>query len=166
MRTVTTFVHQLLIAVMLLAAPAAAAAQQAILEGHAGRVWFLDDAPIPHIVAGGSARLLLTPRLAIGPDVTHMRGPGRDRDWFFTANLTYDIGPLDWRVRPFVIVGAGYMHTTLDIPGGTFSGGEAGLTYGGGVRIMVSDRWFVAPQYRQGWEPHAGVMVSVGLFTR
>ena len=58
------------------------------LAGHAG---FADDATIEHSVFGGAGRVYVTPRLSVGPEITYMRGPREDRDWFFLGNLTFDI---------------------------------------------------------------------------
>jgi hypothetical protein len=40
---------------------------------------------------------------------------------------------------------------------------EGAFSFGGGARIMVNERWFVAPDYRMGWEPRWRIGVSVGL---
>src|SRR5262245_47745083 len=58
------------------------------LAGHAG---FADDAVIEHGVVGGAARFYVTPRISVGPEITYMKGPNTDRDWYFLGNLTWDI---------------------------------------------------------------------------
>lgn len=138
-------------------------AQPAIVEGHLGRTWFLDERAIPHVAAGGSARVFVTSRIAIGPEVMFMKGPGEDRDWFFTGNLTFDAGSPTWRIRPYILAGAGMMRTTLSTGIGRSTASEFALTYGAGARVMVRNGWFIAPEFRQGWEPHWGVVVSVGV---
>ncbi len=80
-----------------------------IFAGHAG---FADEGTIEHTVFGGAGRVYLTPRISVGPEITYMRGPGDDRDWFFLGNLIVDFRrPTSGRppkVSPFVIAGAGF----------------------------------------------------------
>lgn len=144
--------------------PRSAMAQRSIVEGHAGRAWFLDEAPIEHAVATASVRFFVGSRVAIGPEVAYMRGPGEDRDWFLTGNATVDVGPLRWRARamPYAVVGAGMSRFSTVIGAEPFSSSEGAFTFGAGARIALGTRWFVAPEYRIGWEPHWRLGVSVG----
>ena len=85
-----------------------------ILAGHAG---FADDATIEHSVFGGAGRIYVTPRISVGPEITYMRGPGDDRDWFFLGNFVYDFrSPGSGRpplVSPFVIAGGGFSRIAI-----------------------------------------------------
>ncbi|MEO8070641.1 MAG: hypothetical protein ABI652_04515 [Acidobacteriota bacterium] len=140
-----------------------------VAEGHAGHASFADNSPIGHSVFGGSARIFLTPRIAVGPEITYMRGPGADRDWFFTGNITVDV--LDprrrRRVAPYVIAGAGYTRQQAMVGTGLFSSGEGTFTAGAGARVdltdRLTDRLFVAPELRLGWELHWRAGLSLGV---
>ena len=155
----------IMLAVATVIVPQRAFAQRTILEGHAGRSWFLDESAIPHAVVAGGARLFVTPRIAIGPEVTFMNGPDTDEDWFLTGNATIDIGPLEWqsRVMPYAVAGGGIMRHSRMIGPTPFSSREGTVTFGGGARIALGPRLFVAPEFRMGWEPHWRPGVSVGL---
>lgn len=37
---------------------------------------------------------------------------------------------------------------------------------GGGVRVFLGDNFYVAPEFRGGWEPHFRISVSVGYQPR
>ena len=145
------------------------------LELTAGHAGFVDDATRHHSVFGGSARYYLGPRISIGPEVVYMRGPGGDRDLFVTGNVTFDLagrsertGPTEVpygrppRVIPFVVVGAGLMRHSDRFGATTYPSSEGALTGGGGVRGRITDRVFVAGEFRLGWELHARTTATVG----
>ena len=47
--------------------------------------------------------------------------------------------------------------------GETFASWEGAVTGGGGVRVRVGRGWYIAPEFRIGWEPHYRVGVGVGV---
>lgn len=149
-----------LTAVLLASRPVAG---QSIVEGHIGKLWFVDESAIEHTVAAGSARVFLANRVAVGPEFTYMWGPGDDRDWTVTGNVTFDLGGAAWRVMPYAIAGAGVMHSSNVLNNLPISGWEGAVSFGGGARITMAGQWFIAPEYRMGWEPHWRVGVSIGL---
>jgi hypothetical protein len=141
-----------------------------VVEATGGRADFIDDGPLVHAIGGGSARWHLTPRLAIGPEVIYMVGPGSDRDLFVTGNVTYDfVGPRRAgrdRVVPYVVAGAGFFrHTSRFGPRG-FATTEGAFTGGGGARVWVSDRVYVGGEARFGWEPHTRYTATMGVRLR
>jgi hypothetical protein len=151
------------IALTLLAARSEAQRPAALLEGHAGHAWFVDDSPIPHLVLGGGGRVYVTRRIAVGPELTWMRGPGIDRDWFLTGNATIDLVRNGaGRAVPYIIGGAGTQHTTIAVGTGRFSSTEGAFTAGAGVRVAPGGSWYFAPEFRLGWELHWRAGVSVG----
>jgi hypothetical protein len=137
------------------------------VELHIGYAAFVDDSPVEHFVLGGSARIHLTPRLSVGPEVTYMRGPGDDRDLFLTGNLTFDFlppragGPAR-RAVPYLVVGGGMMRHSNRFGSEEFTSSEGAFTGGMGVRFNVADRLYVAPEVRLGWELHTRLSVAVG----
>ena len=59
-----------------------------VLEGAVGWAGFTDEDVVNHGLWAGAARIYLSPRLSVGPEVVYMRGPGHDRDLMVTGNLT------------------------------------------------------------------------------
>jgi len=136
-----------------------------LVEGGGGYASFVDDSPISHGVVQGSARWFLGSRVAVGPEVTYMRGPDSDRDWLVTGNVTIDAfrrSGAPRRVRPYIVAGAGLMHSTLPVGIGSFSSSEGAFTAGGGARITATRGWYLAPEVRLGWELHWRTGVTVG----
>jgi len=154
-----------------MAAPAIA---QSLPAPHAeiqtGWVGFVDEATIDHAAFGGAARVYLTPRVAVGPEVGYLRGPGSDRDLMVTGNLTFDIlGPRFGRpprVTPFLTVGGGYERHSDRFGVATFSSSEGAFTGGGGIRAWLTDRVFGVVEARIGWEPHLRVTGGIGVALR
>jgi len=135
-----------------------------IFAGHAG---FADDATIEHSVFGGAGRIYLTPRISIGPEITYMRGPGDDRDWFFLGNFIYDFrSPRSGRpplVSPFVIAGAGFFTHSDRVGTGIYTSGEGTFAAGVGTRVHVTDRVYLTGDLRFGWEWHYRVTGGIGI---
>ena len=134
------------------------------LAGHAG---FVDDATIDHSVFGGAGRIYVTPRLSLGPEITYMRGPRDDRDWFFLGNLTFDIlRPRAGRPRtvsPFLIAGGGFSLHSDRFASGTFRSSEGAFALGGGTRVHVTDHVYGMVDFRIGWELHYRITGGIGV---
>jgi hypothetical protein len=134
------------------------------LAGYAG---FVDDATIDHAIVGAAGRVYLTPRVAIGPEVVYMRGPGSDRDLFLTGNLTFDVLPpragRSRRATPFLVAGGGFFQHRDRFGAFDFTSYEGAFTAGGGVRAWLSDRVYALADVRFGWELHARVNGGIGI---
>lgn len=132
-----------------------------------GYAAFVDEGPINHGVFGGAARVHLTPRFSVGPEVVYMVGPGDDRDLFVTGNVTFDLlGPRAGRVRrvtPFLVVGGGWSRFSNSFNGVSDSATEGAVTGGGGVRVWITERVYAASELRIGWEPHMRVTGTIGV---
>jgi hypothetical protein len=130
------------------------------LAGYAG---FADDATIDHAIAGTAVRFHLTPRLAVGPELVYMWGPGSDRDLYLTGNLTFDILPprsgRPARVSPFLVAGGGFFQHS-DRFGSSY---EGAFTAGGGARAWIGERVYAVADVRIGWELHARANGGVGI---
>ena len=118
-----------------------------------GYAAFVDESAIGHFTLGGGVRWQLTPKVSVGPDLVFMRGPGDDRDVFLTGKVIVDFMP-HRLVSPFVVADGGAMLHGDRYPSGSFWGKEGAVSGGGGVRINVSTRVSIAPEFRIGWEPH------------
>jgi hypothetical protein len=109
----------------------------------------------------------LTPRVAIGPEVVYMRGPGSDRDLFLTGNLTFDVLPpragRPRRATPFLVAGGGFFQHRDRFGAFDFASYEGAFTAGGGVRASLSDRVYALADVRFGWELHARVNGGIGI---
>ena len=134
------------------------------LAGHAG---FADDATIEHSVFGGAGRIYVTPRLSVGPEITYMRGPREDRDWFFLGNLTFDIlRPRAGRPRtvsPFLIVGGGLSTHSDRFLSGTFRSSEGAFVGGGGTRVHVTDHVYGMVDFRIGSDLYYRITGGIGV---
>jgi hypothetical protein len=137
------------------------------LELFAGHAGFADDATIEHSVVGGAARFYVTPRISVGPEITYMRGPDADRDWYFLGNLTWDIlhpsAGRPPRVSPFLIVGGGFFTHSDRVGTGTFTSSEGAFAAGGGARVHITRRVYAMGDFRIGWELHYRVTGGIGV---
>lgn len=141
-----------------------------------GAAGFGDELDTPHVVAGGSVRLYLTRRFSVEPELLYMRNGGNDQDYLFTPNVAFDVTDPTGRVVPYVAGGGGVFHHRGRFFGNDFNTGQPRVfntssttwaaTAGGGVKIFLSDRLFIAPDARLGVvgrsEPTIRGTVSLG----
>ena len=124
---------------------------------------FADEGRIDHGALGIGAEWRALPHLAIGPEIHYMTGPGDDRDLFVIGVARVGILDLRSRVAPFVTLGGGLMTQSATFGRSSYSSTEGAFIVGGGARINVSSRVFVAPELTMGWEPHIRTSVTVGV---
>ncbi len=123
---------------------------------------FLDESYQGHVTAGGSVRAYFSRRGAIEPEVTYMYGSARDKDVLLQMNVSRDLGKATGRAVPFLIVGAGRLwHFDPLFTISTWTGG-----FGGGARVFVTERFFIAPEARLGTEPIVRFQVGLGWANR
>jgi opacity protein-like surface antigen len=149
-----------------------------IIEAVIGRSGFIDEVWDHFTTVGGGARVFVTPRLAIGPEVAYLKGEFDALDashLTVTGNITFDFVRDDAKTRviPYFAAGAGYVRQKTLVgsgPGSTalvpFTSGEGTVSAGVGVRIAVASRVFIAPEFRLGWEPETRLAVMIGMRTR
>lgn len=128
------------------------------VRGVLGWAGFLDESWLHHGSAGTAVDLRLAAGLRVGPELLYEIGPGKDRDITLTGIVGYDFRRLK-RLSPFISGGAGWLsHRDRSL------GWRGSPTFGvgGGLKVAVSKRYFLAPEVRVGWEPFLRVMVSVG----
>lgn len=85
-----------------------------IVEAFVGRSGFIDEGWDYFSTIGGGARVFVTPRLAIGPEVAYLSGEFdalEASNLTVTANMTFDIVRDDGRRRivPYFAAGGGYL---------------------------------------------------------
>ena len=159
------------VAAYFVAAPAPAPAQDRgwVAEVTIGWAGFVDDATQNYLLAGGSVRRQLTPRVSIGPEFVVMSKSDavRDRNLMLTGNVVFDAypvtGPGSRRVTPFVVGGAGMFWGRDQVRNGPFWFSDPAFTAGGGIRARVNQRVSAAAEYRIGWELHQRVSASAGF---
>jgi hypothetical protein len=131
---------------------------------------FLDDGPIDHVGVGSALRVYLTPRLSIGPELVYLIGPGNDRDVLLFASLTVDLkrpmlGQVG-RVEPYLVAGAGLLSHSDSYNSYTSSNVSRAFSWGGGARVWVARRVYIASDVRLGWTPNIRVTGTVGVIGR
>lgn len=139
------------------------------IEGTGGYVGFAEDGGIAgHSLIAASARWYALPRISIGPEIQFMAGNGAHRDLMVTGNVTVDLleRHAGHRAIPYLVVGGGLFQTRNTFRGDTVTSSAGGFTTGGGVRVFAGDNFYVAPEFRYGWEPHFRLSVSVGYQSR
>ena len=128
-----------------------------------GKSAFLDEAtPFDHFVAGGSYSIFVKDWLWIEPQFVSMNGPGQDRDYVFAGGIGFNIAEDKW-ADLYIIVSAGILHHRnqfFDSP--AFSGTDWTANGGLGVKLKISDRLFIAPEFRMGFEPFFLATVGIG----
>ena len=126
-----------------------------------GASGFGDELDYPHFVAGGSVRFYVTRRLSVGTELLYMRRSRADQDYLFTPTVAYDLTDPRQRAVPYVIGGVGaYQRRGRFTSPPTWS-----ADFGGGVKIFLNDRLFIAPEARLGYVGYEATMrgtVSIG----
>jgi hypothetical protein len=132
------------------------------LQGTVGYSNFLDEGPLHHLVTGGSARFYVTNRLAVEPEFLFMYRSRQDIDFQVIPNVVFDFTKRESCFQPYAIGGVGLQrHRELTGTGYYWSNswtGSAGI----GTKIFLSDRLYVAPEFRLGLEPIVRITGSIG----
>ena len=158
------FSRPLVLILLLWTSPASGEPQARAMEvrGTIGYSNFLDEQPLHHLVTGGSARFYVTKRLAVEPEFLFMYRSSRDIDFQFIPNVVFDFTKRESRFQPYAIGGVGLQrHRELTGTGYYWSNswtGSAGI----GTKIFLSDRLYLAPEFRLGLEPIVRITASVG----
>jgi hypothetical protein len=126
-----------------------------------GWLGYVDDDQDNRGVVGFALKFHTSPRVAVGPELMYVIGPHGDRDTILTGNVTIEM--LTGRVTPFVVAGGGLFHQSVDFGSFKYTSTEGAFTAGAGVRFNVTDRFYIAPEARIGWELHSRVSVALGV---
>jgi Outer membrane protein beta-barrel domain len=123
---------------------------------------FLDEEiPFDHFVIGGSMRFYLSKRLSAGPQFLYMNGPDSDRDYSVVGNVAYDL-ITNKKFVLYAVGGAGILNHSERIGNTTFSDSEGTASGGIGAKLFVTERLFLAPEFRLGWEPLLSASIGIG----
>jgi hypothetical protein len=149
----------------LLAIPGVVAAQELsgrVVEVSGGFAGFVDESIIPHGTLGTAVRWNVGRHLSVGPELVFMNGGPGDQDLFLTGKLVVDFMPARV-VSPYFVADGGLMVSRLTfVRAADFWFREGAVSFGGGARINLTPRVFVAPEVRIGWEPHIRFTAIVG----
>jgi hypothetical protein len=155
--------------VVAILAPVAAFAQERprpVLEFAAGVLQFPDDGDIVgEGFIGGNARIYVSPRVSLGPEVSFVGGDNHSH-LILTGNVTWDFRqPLNEpAVVPYAVLGGGLFQTREQLfVGGTFTSSEGAYTAGGGVRFRASPNVTAGVEARMGWEAHIRLNATIGV---
>lgn len=151
---------RLLLLAVLTAVPALPEAGTVDVKGSLGGVGFLDESFENHTLVGGSVRAYITRRLSIEPEFLYLRQNANHYDIAFLPHVNFDL--LTGRVAPYLSFGVGAMRSTFKGFESPFNSTEVFFEGGGGAKLYVTDRFFVAPEFKLGWEPHVRFSVGVG----
>jgi opacity protein-like surface antigen len=131
-----------------------------------------DNDSLAHAAVGGAVRLYLSERWSVEPEFLYMRNGANDEDYFFTPSVAYDLVEPTRRAVPYVVAGVGVERHRGRFTGSDFTTGnpfvvETSRTTwtagaGAGVKLFITDRLFVAPEFRVGREPYARGTISLG----
>ena len=126
-------------------------------QGGVGWAAFPDEGPNSHILLGGRFQEFVFRGFNIGAETFYWIGPGNDRDVTIMPLAGYEF-KRSARVRPYVIGGMGALFHSE----GRYSAN--GRTFGGGVgvKMPITDRFYVAPEFRLGFEPALRAGVNFG----
>lgn len=117
------------------------------LKGSIGYTGVFDD-DAHHLHTSAAARLYLTDRFSIEPEVQYLRASLHD-DVVIAANVNLDLRR--GRVIPYVSGGIGVANKRQFFAQG-----------GVGTKIKTSGSWFIAPDVRFGHYPHVRTSIGVG----
>ena len=157
-------VQPLIFGLVLWASPAFGEPLAGVMElrGTVGYSNFLDEDPLHHLVTGASARFFVTNRIAVEPEFLFMYRSRQDMDFQLIPNVVFEFTKRESRFQPYAIGGVGLQrHRELTGTGYYWSNswtGSAGI----GTKIFLSDRLYLAPEFRLGLEPIVRITASVG----
>ena len=143
-----------------------------IVEAVVGTSGYVDEVWDHFLTAGAAARWFVSPRLAIGPEILTQRGANDTANLSVTGNVTYDLvrDAPGRRVVPYLAAGGGYLRQRTIVgsgPGSSalqpFTSSEGTFSGGLGARIGFGSRFFVAPEFRLGWEPEMRFVTTIGF---
>ena len=133
---------------------------QVEVRGITGYSSFLDESPQHHFVAGGATQVYLTRRLSVGPEVLFMHRNEFDKDLTVSANVAWDFLGRG-RAQPYVAGHVGTLWNFGGFPGRRFRTSSPEFGIGVGVKIALTRRLYLVPDFRMGTEPF--VRATVGI---
>ena len=151
---------------LLLVFPSAAFAQRGAIDvkGSIGYVGFVDEGLGNHLHTGASARFYITNRFSVEPEFQYLYSDPGHYDIVFLPNVAWDFRK--GRVEPYVTGGVGVLSSHFRGFGPPSSSSSLFGQVGGGAKIYLTERWFIAPEARFGWEANIRFTVGIGYSFR
>lgn len=121
-----------------------------------GNTTFTDDSGSTHLAIAPSVRYYFLPRLAVEGEFQYLRQGSSHYDLVAMPSLVWDVRR--GKVVPYLSIGAGVIHAS-------FVGRSARQAFfqgGGGVKIFLNEHWYVAPEFKLGFELHARLSGAIG----
>ncbi|BDC49164.1 hypothetical protein F183_A14800 [Bryobacterales bacterium F-183] len=130
---------------------------------------FVDDGTQNHMLVSGGVRYYFYKNLAVEGEYQYLRLDKNHYDQVLMPLVVWDARSRG-RVIPYFLGGVGLMRTTQKweqippVPGfpGKFTSNDALWQGGFGVKIFLSEHWYVAPEVRAGFAWHGRVSGSIG----
>ena len=151
---------RLLLLILLAPVIPAAFAQSGQARFTMGATVFADDGPVTQFTFGGGVRFYFSRRWSVEPEILRMGSKSdfvNDNSTILWGNVAFDFRQRDRQVVPYWYAGPGIVRHTSSYGDFSFSNTEAAFGTGAGVRFLLSERVFVAPQVRIG--------IADGIFT-
>jgi len=152
--------------VLAIASPALAQTRRPspLVEAHSGYAGFVDESWIKRAAIGAAARVFVTPRVAVGPEFLYLHGSGGEHDWTLTGNASFDLRRTpSARVMPYLIAGGGLLSQTTNVGTGKYTARDHTFSGGAGARIALGPRFYIAPEFRMGFEPEIRIAGVIGF---
>jgi len=120
------------------------------------------DEDIEHKAVGAALRVYVTKRLSFEPEYLYMRHSDNDQDHIIQPNIAYDFTDPTNRLVAYGIAGAGVLYHKDSLFGRERSVSTWTLSAGGGLKVFLTNRLFVSPEFRVGREPSFRATINVG----
>ena len=131
---------------------------------------FVDDSK--HTMVGGAVRAYVRKRISLETEYLYLHHSDNDQDWLVQPSVAVDFTDPTKRFVAYGLVGAGVLHHKGRYFGNDFATGAPRVfdtsftgwtaSIGGGVKIFLTKRLFVSPEFRVGREPTVRGTISVG----
>ena len=131
----------------------AGTAQTVMARFTAGVTSYADEGAINEPAVGGGVRFYFSRRWSVEPEFIHTRsknGLTNSRNYNLWGSVSFDFRDPERSIVPYWHGGPGLIRHTNRFAQFSSSTTEAGFGTGAGVRFLLSDRVFVAPQLRLG----------------
>jgi hypothetical protein len=153
------------IALFLVGATLCAQAPHYELRGTFGVTSFVDDSSQNHSTFAPSVRYYFLPKLAAELEFQYLHLNRFHHDRVLLPSIVWDIRR--GRIVPYLSGGAGIGRTYNSFQASRgFISTEVFAQGGGGVKIYLDDHWYIAPEFKVGWELHARISGTIGYTWR
>ena len=115
-----------------------------------GGTSYADEGAVNHFTTGAGVRFYISKHWSIEPEYLYSRTGNRHHDQLLWGNFTFDFRDRDEKTVPYWFASPGLVRNTDKFGPAAFSSTEGAFGTGAGARLFLSDRVFVAPQFRVG----------------